>query len=886
MNGPRKTGQVFQRFSWEEDVDRELQAHLDLCVDELIREGWDLEDAQKEAEVRFGDRTRIAEECGAISRDHKRAVRRGVMIDNVLQDIRYAFRGLRKNPGFALVAILTLALGIGSNATVFSLINGVLFRPLPYESPEELVWVAEAIRGGGENWVAWPNYRDWREESQTLQAVAAFYSRNINVLGGAEPAYVRVAGVSEDFWRVFPMVPVAGRLTVGEDHREGGSPVAILSHGFAREVLGGEEAVGQMVEIGDTRYEVVGIVPEPFHYPDQTQVWFPEELEAQSESRNSHNHQVVARLQAGLLPRDAFTELDPLTRRIVAPSIAANGPEYHATGVVIRSLREELVGHTGSLLYILMGASGFVLLVACTNLASTLLARGTNRASEIAVRSAVGASKGRIVRQMILESFILAALGSTAGLILAYGSIVVVQATGSVSLPRLENVAIDGPVLLFTLGATVVTALAFGLFPALRSGSDDQAHVLRTEGRGHGGRTARVWSALVATEVALAMVLLTGSGLLIRSFSTLLAEDGGFDEKDVAVASVSASQIKYPEMDDHRVLWDDLLRNVRATPGVGSAGVISRIPSGGGLGNGRVHLNGDPSQFGNADYVVVSQGALEALDATLLRGRFFEEADGPDSPHVVVVSQSFADRYWPDESAIGKLVSSGGMDSYWNRDPIVFATIVGVVSDIRFRDLSQPGRPTIFWNYRQRTSRIVSGGYLVAEAQTVSPAAIFGGLRNAISTTDPDIPIRIRELNDIVAGSLAARRFTLYTMGAFAFIALFLATLGIYGVVSYAVAKRTREMGVRLALGATGGLVQRMVMKGAMVPVVLGLGLGMAGAWALSRVMTGLLYQVSPNDPATFLGVATLLLTTALAACAVPAYRGTRVDPLVTMRGD
>jgi predicted permease len=578
--------------------------------------------------------------------------------------------------------------------------------------------------------------------------------------------------------------------------------------------------------------------------------------------------------------------LDPLTRRIVAPSIATGGPDYHATGIVIRSLREEEVGRTGSLLYILLGAAGFVLLVACTNLASTLLARGTTRASEIAVRSAVGASKGRIVRQMIMESLILAGLGSAAGLLLAYGSIVVIQATGGASLPRLENVAIDGPVLLFTLGATVFTALAFGLFPALRSGSDDQAHVLRTEGRGHGGRTGRVWGALVATEVALAMVLLTGSGLLIRSFSTLLAEEGGFDEKDVAVASISASQIKYQEMEDHRVLWDDLLRSARATPGVGSAGFMSRIPSGGWVPNGRIHLNGDPSQFGHADYLLVSQGAFEALDATLLQGRLFEEADGPNSPHVVVVSQSFADEYWPDESPIGKLVSAGGMDSYWDRDPIAFATIVGVVRDIRFRDLSRQGRPAVFWNYRQRPSRTVSGGYLVAEAATENALAILGGLRNAIAITDPDIPVRIRGLNDVVAESLASRRFTLFTMGAFAFIALFLATLGIYGVVSYAVSKRTREMGLRLALGATGGLVQGMVVKGAMVPVVLGLGIGMAGAWALSRVMTGLLYQVNPNDPITFLGVAALLLATGLAACAVPAFRGTRVDPMVTMRGD
>lgn len=886
MNGLRKTRRVFQRFSRDEDVDRELQAHLDLYTDDLIREGWDPEAARREAEARFGDRTRIAGECEAVSRDHQRAVRRGVMIDNVLQDLRYAFRGLRKNPGFALVAILTLALGIGANATVFSLVNGVLLRPLPYEDPEELVWIAEATPTGGENWVAWPNYRDWRDENQTLQAVAAIHSRTTNVLGGAEPAFVRVTDVSEDFWRVFPMVPVAGRLTVADDHREGGSPVAVLRQSFAQKVMGGPAALGKWVEIGSTRYEVVGIVPESFEYPDQTQVWIPEELEPQSESRSSHNHQVVARLQAGLLPQDAFAELDPLTRRIVAPSIAASGPDWHATGVVIRSLREEEVGRTGSLLYILLGAASFVLLVACTNLASTLLARGTTRAAEIAVRSAVGASRGRIVRQMIMESFLLAVLGSVVGLALAYGSIAFVQAKGAVSLPRLEDVAIDGPVLLFTLAATVFTALAFGLFPALRSGSNDQAHVLRSEGRGHGARTGHVWGAMVATEVALAMVLLTGSGLLIRSFSTLLAEEGGFDEKDVAVASISASQIKYPEMDDHRVLWDDLLRSARATPGVNSAGFMSRIPSGGWVPNGRIHLNGDPSQTGDADYVVVSQGALEALDATLLQGRFFEESDGPNATHVVVVSQSFADEYWPGESPIGKQVSGGGMDSFWDHDPIVFGTVVGVVADIRFRDLSRRGRPAVFWNYRQRPSRIVSGGYLVAEAAAESPLGILGGLRNVVGATDPDIPIRIRGLNDVVAESLAARRFTLYTMGAFAFIALFLATLGIYGVVSYAVSKRTREMGLRLALGATGGLVQGMVMRGAMVPVVLGLGVGMAGAWALSRVMTGLLYQVSPTDPVTFLGVAALLFVTALAACAVPAYRGTRVDPMVTIRGD
>ena len=884
MSRPGGSRRVFRRFSREEDVDRELRAHLELCVEELLADGRTREEALAEAEERFGNKARIAQECKTISRQHAKAVRRGMMIENTIQDLRYAARGLLKNPGFALVAIMTLALGVGANATVFSLVDGVLLEPLPYESPEELVWIAEATEDGGENWPAWPNFRDWREQSRTLQAVSAFYSRNFTVLGGAEPENTLVSEVSQDFWRVFPMAPVAGRLTVPEDHREGVAPVAVLSAAFATRLFGEEDVPGRMVEISGTRYEVVGVVPEPFHYPFDTHVWIPTELGGVSESRTSHNHRVVGRLHPGFTPQDAFEELDPITRRIVAPAIAAEGLEFMATGAVVRSLRQQLVGNTGSLLYLLLGASGFVLLVACTNLASTLLARGTTRAAEMAVRSAVGASRGRIVRQLLLEAFLLATLGSAAGLILTFGALQAIQATGSVSLPRLGNVNIDGPVLLFTLGATVVTALAFGLFPALRSGEDDQATVLRTEGRGQGGRKGKIWNALVATEVALAMVLLTGSGLLIRSFYTLLAEDGGFDETDVAVAFVAASEIKYPHEGDHVRFWDELLRTAEAIPGVSRAGVAMRVPAGGGVPSGRVHLNGDPAQFGNADYMVASGGAFEALDIELLQGRLFDDRDRPSSPHVVVVTRSFAKQYWPEEDPIGKQVSAGGMDSRWSVEPIPFGTIVGVVSDVRMRNLIRPGQPTVFWNFSQRPGRLMAGGFMVVESATGDPSGIIGGIRNAITTVDPDVPIRIWEMNDIVAGTLASRRFTLYTMGAFASIALFLATLGIYGVVSYAVAKRTREMGVRLALGATGGSVQMMVMRGAMVPVVLGLGVGIASAWGLSRIMIGFLYQVSPTDPATFLGVAGLLLTTAVAACAIPAYRGTRVDPMVTMR--
>lgn len=883
MSKEDRNRRIFPRFPLKEDVDRELQAHLELCVDELVGAGWDPKAAREEAHHRFGDPRKVARACRTISGRHERAVRRGTIFEGMFQDLRYAVRGLLKSPGFALVAILTLALGIGANATVFSIVNGVLLKPLPYENPEELVWVAERTQGGGENWVTWPNFRDWREESRSLQSLAAFRSKNTTVLGGTEPAYTAIGAISRDFWSIFPIVPSGGRLTREEDHGEGAAPVAIVSESFAREVLAGQAWLGQVIEISGTRHEVVGIIPGTFDYPSGARVWTPLELIPQSESRISHNLHAVGRLHTGLTPEDAFMELDPMTRRIVAQTLADEGPDYLATGAVVRSLRKELVGDTSRLLYLLLGAAAFVLLVACTNLASTLLARGTTRAAEMAVRSAVGATRARIVRQLVLEASLLSILGSSVGLALTLLVLKAIQAMGLESLPRLDTVGIDGNVLLFTLGAMLATTVTFGLFPALRTMGDDQALVLRTEGRGQGGYKGKAWGALVATEVALALVLLTSSGLLIRSFSAILSEDGGFDGSDVAVASVAISRIKYPEVDDHRMFWDGILREAESLPGVSAAGFISNLPAGGLLPNGRIALNGDPTNFGNADYLVVSGGAFDALDVNLLQGRVFEERDGPDLPLVAVVSRSLADQYWPDEDPIGKLISPGG---FWSSADTVFGTVVGVVSDVRFRALTRAGRPAAYWHYRQLPGRIIDGGRLVVESALGNPAMVSRGLRAAIGEADPDIPIRVAYLKDLIAGSLAERRFMLLTLSGFALIALFLASLGIYGVVSYAVARRTREMGIRLALGATREAVRRMVLKGAMIPVVTGLAAGVAGAWAISRILAGFLYEIEPNDPVTFLGVAALLLATALIASSIPARRGTKVDPMITMRSE
>jgi putative ABC transport system permease protein len=886
MKGGEKHRGIFPRFPLEEDVARELEAHLGLSEEELVRAGWNPEEARKEARRRFGDRAALAQECLTISRSHERAARRENMVESVMQDLRYAVRALVKSPGFALVAILTLALGIGANVTVFSIVNGVLLKPLSYDRPEELAWVAERNPSGSENWVAWANFRDWRAESRSFQGLAAFGETTTTVLGGSEPAFTPVAFVSRDFWTVFPMSPAAGRLTGEEDHREGATPVAVVSETFAREVLGGDGAVGRVVEVFGTRHEVVGVLPGGFDFPSGTRVWIPAELNRQSESRSSHNWKVVGRLHEGLGPRDAFLELDPMTRRLVATAPEDEAAEYLATGVFVTSLQDQLVGDAGRPLLLLMGAAAFVLLVACTNLASTLLARATTRAREVAVRSALGASRGRILRQLLSEAGLLAALGGVAGLGAALALLRGLQVTGARSIPRLEVVSMDGTVLFFALAMTVLTSLAFGLLPALRTRENDQAHTLRTEGRGNEGYNGRIWGSLVATEVALALVLLAGSGLLIRSFSVVVSEDGGFDGTDVALSSVALSGIKYPELEDHRLFWEGMLARAEAIPGVSAAGLISSLPVSGFAPNGLVHLDGDVSRTGDGIYVVASEGTFEALDITLLQGRLFDERDGPESTHAVVVSRSFAETYWPGESPIGRQVSGGGMDEFWSSDPPVFGTVVGVVADVRYRDLTRAGRPTVYWNYRQRPGRIRNGANLLVESSSGDPALVAGSLREAITGADPDIAVRLRYLGDLVADSVAERRFVLFIMSGFALTGLLLAALGIYGVVSYAVARRSREMGIRLALGATGTTVRRMVLLGAMGPVLLGLILGLAGAWALSRVLAGFLYEIRPTDPLTFLAVVTLLLMTGWAASWIPARRGTRVDPMITMRAE
>lgn len=870
-----------------EDVDRELRSHIALRAEELEAEGWDPAAARAEAERVFGDVNEIRRSCESLARRRDRRIRRTMGWEAVMQDIRYAVRSLMRSPSFALVALLTLALGIGANTAIFSVVHGVLLRPLPFDQPERLVYIQERGQRDGSMNVAWPNFEDWQRDSRSFEALTAHATGTMTVLGGQEPLRVQSAQVTQDFWRVMRAQPLAGRLTGPDDHQPGAAGAVVITRALSLRLFGVPDATGRPLDAQGMQAQVVGVVSSDFNYPSDAELWYPLELFPLGTSRTAHNYAVTGRLADGVTQARAFDELDALTVRIVSAE-AADDRDFLAAGVWMTPLRESLVGDVSRPLMLLLGAAGFVLLVACTNLASTLLARGRVRLQELAVRSSLGAGRGRLVRQLVTESAVLAVVGAALGLVLATILLRVIQSLGS-ELPRIDTVGLSAPVLGFTALVAIVTALAFGLFPALRLTDGAQATTLRGRARGSSGGRTRLWGLLVATEVALALVLLMGSGLLIRSFGQVLAEDPGFDGGDVVSSSVALNSGRYPTPADHARFYDELIPRLEGLAGVQSAGLISVLPLSGGASNGRIQLDGDPDNNTGSPspvYLVASGGAFDALDIPLVRGRLFDERDGADAPHVVVVNQTFVDQFWPDADPIGRQVTGGGMDNYWDADPKVWGTVVGVVDDVRYRDLTSRPVPAVYWSYRQRPYRIRFSTNLVAEARGSEPGAIAADVRTTIRQADPDIAVEVQLLADQVDQSLADRRFMLLILGGFAVLAAVLAAVGIYGVVSYTVARRTREMGIRLALGAAPADVRTLVLRGVVGMVGLGLVAGLLGAFVVTRTLSTFLYETSTTDPLTFVAVPLLLLCTALLASWVPASRSTRVDPIATMRAD
>lgn len=902
-----------------DDVDRELRFHLEMRQRELEEEGWDPSEARREALRRFGDGERIREACMAIETTHRRARQRARFTDTLLQDLTFAVRTLARSPGFTAVALATLALGIGINTALFSVVNGVLLRPLDFPQPHQLVTVNERNERGREIPVAWPNFVDWRAGTSSFSGMAAWASASYTVTSEAGAERVAAATVTSDFFPVMGITPVLGRGLAPQDFVEGSAQVAVLSHGLWLRIFGGDPELDRLqIRLGSTPLPVVGVMPPGFAWPQGTEAWIPMVHASQQWSRTAHNWRVVARLREGVSPERGAAEVEAVTRRLRE----LHAGEIDAVGAVVTDLRTATVGNVSRPLYILLGAGLLVLLVACCNLSSTLLARAATRRREMAIRSALGAGRGRVVRQLLTESLVLTLAGALLGLLVALGLLRVLLALAPPTLPRTGEVGIDIPVLLFTLGLSVATALIFGLVPALSASRGDLRGSLAEGGRGAAG-TGRplTWHLLVGAEVALALVLLAGAGLLTRSFASLLAVDPGFQRDGVLTASVTLPAPSRPAtLDDPSSmaaaeaevleLWSRVLPAASSAPGVGATGFVNYLPLSGMNANGLfiiaddlppldgLEMNdmnrireflgplmqriqgGEPGVGGDAGYRVVGGEYFQAMGIPLLEGRFFSTSDDARTGHVALVNETMARSFWPGESPVGKRILTGGMDR-WGAVP---TTIVGVVGDVRHGGPAAEPYPEYFLHYLQRPSR-GAGATLVFRTEG-DPTALVPPVRARLREVAPEVPVTFVTMSDRMARRTAQERFSMAVLGAFAILALLLAAVGIYGVVSYAVARRTREMGIRIALGATPGEVRGLVVRGSMAAVLGGAFVGLALALGLGRWIHSLLHGVSTRDPATLAGVTILLLGAGWLATFIPARQGTRVDPIITMRAE
>jgi len=798
---------------------------------------------------------------------------------SLLQDVRYGLRRLSKSPGFTIVAAGALALGIGANTAIFSVVNAVLLRPLPYPAPDELVQVWETRpRQNMASVEASPNeFLAWAAEGRSFRHLAAVDFANYNLTGRGEPERVTAALVSAEYFPAFGVAPAAGRAFLAEEDQPGKENVVVLTHDFWQTRFGGDPSVlDQTVSLDGAACAVVGIMPRGFRLPQDAKLARPIAFAPEARTRaGSHYLQVFGRLAGGVTREQAGAELSGIAARLEQTFASTNAGH----GVVLVPLREQLVGDVRPALLVLLGAVGLVLLIACANLANLLLARAEGRRKEVAVRAALGASRWRIVRQLLAESVLLAAAGGGLGLLLAVWGVDLLVSLDPAGVQRVGEVALDAGVLAFTVALSLATGLVFGLAPALQASKTDFVETLKEGGRSSTGpaRAGRLRGALVVSEVALTLVLLVGAGLLVKSFARLLDVDPGLDPRGVLTLDLSLPPAKYAERRQVAAFYERLLGEVAALPGVEVAGAVSVLPLGGDDNSNFVEIEGRPplapGQALRAGRRNASPDYFRALRVPLKSGRALAPSDAADAPPAAVINEAMARAFFPGEDPVGKRLRTG--------DNNPWVTIVGVVGDVRHRGLDVDTRPEMFFPHAQSPSRQMS---LVVRSGG-DPLALVGAVRERVRAVDKDQPVgNVKTMEAWVAESVASRRFAVLLLAAFALVAAGLAAVGIYGVVSYGVAQRTHELGLRLALGAQRSDVLRLVIRQGMKMTLVGAAVGLAAALALTRLMAGLLYGVSATDPLVFAGVALLLVAVALLACYVPARRATRVDPMVALR--
>ncbi|HEY9427460.1 MAG TPA: ABC transporter permease [Gemmatimonadaceae bacterium] len=816
-----------------------------------------------------------------------------------MRDFRFAFRTLSRAPFFTVIALLTLALGIGATTAIFTVVDGVLLRPLPYPEPQRIVRLWEVSAKGGHMNFSDPDFEDIQEQTRSFTSLARVSPYGIvSVVGGSSPVRARSAAVSKEFFRTMGVQPARGRFFVPDEQREGGTPAVVVSAGFWRSSLGGAPiGSGRTLAFDGKIFNVVGVAPPELDYPAGTELWMPAELLGRVPSRTAHSWPVIGRLAPGATPASASADADNIARRLEQQY----GDETNMTGVTLMPLREHMVGKLKPALLVLLGASAVLLLIACANVVNLMMARMAAREGEYALRLALGASRARLVQQFVAESLVLATGGGILGVVLAAVGVRALLGLQSGNLPRAADVHVSWTVLAFALGVSVAAALAMGLLTAFRAGRGDLRAALAESQRTQAGAgaTMRLRGALVVAQVAATIVLLVGAGLLGRSFIKLLEVNPGFRTQSSLVLDVSL-----PSGSNHDSVWatgtagfyDELIGRLKAIPGVREVGGVTVLPlSGESAGDGTfVIMSGpgdkiediesfsrlahDPSRSGNAEFRVASGGYFRAMNIPLVKGRLFDERDTRESPHVAVISESLAKKRWPNEDPLGKLIQFGNMDG--DLHPF---TIVGVVGDVREEGLASEPAPTFYAFYRQRPW--VAYNFNLVMQGNVENASVIAAARRAVSDLRPDVPPRFRTIETVVSTSVADRRFTLLLIGVFGASALLLATLGVYGVISYLVTQRRQEIGVRIALGAQSADVVKLVLRQGALLAGTGIVAGGAAALALTRLIRGMLFGVSTTDPLAFGAVILAMLAVALLASFIPARRAAGIAPMSILRG-
>jgi predicted permease len=872
---------LFSRASVEQELDAELHFHLQQQIEENLAAGMSAEEARYAARRAIGGADQIKDDC--------RDMRRVNLVQDLLQDLRYAARILRKSPAFTAAAVLTLALSIGANTAIFSVVNAALLRPLPFRNPDRLVMVWEdlSFMGFPQNTPAPANFVDWKYRNHVFTDMAAMHGDLMSLTGDGQPEEVEVKIVTANFFSLMGIRPVVGRTFLPDEDRSGAAHVALLSRGiWVRRYGGNRQIVGNTVLLSGEKYTVIGVLPPGFDFPDPVDVWVPMAFSAEQwRQRSNHFLEVVARLRDGVTVERARVEMIAIAKRL-----EHEYPETNTrVGSVVVPLHDQFVGGLRLGFIVLLATVAGVLLIACANIANLLLARATGRQREMAMRIALGARRSRLVRQVLTESVFLASLGGLVGVLLASWTFGFLTRLIPLPLASTAAVSLSGPVLLFSVAVAMAAGILFGLAPACNISGGAIAETLKQNGRGAVGTGGgRLRSALVVVEVSLAVTLLIGTGLMLQTLFHLQEIDPGFRPGHVLCLRTSLSateKSKYRDLKTRVEFYQRVLAGVTTLPGVVAAGYTTYLPftNGGGTSGFAIEGKSTPrgGPYNDANHRVITPDYLRTIGARLIAGRSIQESDRSDSLPVALINQTMAQKYWLGEDPIGKRFKLGDDSS-----PTPWITIVGVVGDIRQLSIDVPARPEMYFSYQQQAANF---GFYTPRDLAVriagDPLTLAPAIRRVIADVDKDQPVsKVQPMQALLASEIADRRLQLQLLGSFAVLALILVSVGIYGVLAYAVKQCTPEIGVRMALGARQQDILRSVMGGGARLICTGLTFGLAGAWVLTRLIRSLLYGITAADPATFIGSTLLFLLIGLAACYFPARRASRVDPTSALR--